>query len=81
MARSVTRSYQGQNVAGQLLEYDTISEPWSEYRCEDGTTLKLRVIASEIVRLDQYSQGDPVYMVKMSPVVAPDVPDELKESS
>jgi hypothetical protein len=45
----------------------------------DGTKVKLKAVAATIIRFDEYlPNGDPMYMVNASNVVATDVPDNLK---
>jgi len=64
---------------GQELEFETERESWNTYILEDGTKVKLKAVASSIVRLDEYlPNGDPMYVVNASNVVATDVPDNLK---
>lgn len=64
---------------GQEIEFETERESWNSYILEDGTKVKLKAVAATIVRLDEYlPNGDPMYIVNASNVVATDVPDNLK---
>jgi hypothetical protein len=43
-------------------EFETVSESWNEYRLNDGTMVKAKVIVSGVQLTDQRDQfGDPVY--------------------
>ena len=69
----------GREIMGQDIAFETERESWNTYVLEDGTTLKLKAVAATIVRLDEYlPNGDPMYMVNASNIVAIDAPDNLK---
>jgi hypothetical protein len=75
-------SFAGREIMGQEVPFEAERESWNAYLLEDGTTLKLKAVASSIVRLDEYlPNGDPVYIANASLVVATDVPDNLKRQS
>ncbi len=65
---------------GEEIEFETERESWNIYVLGDGTKLKLKCVAASIIRLDEYlPNGDPMYLVNASNVVATDVPDQLKK--
>ncbi len=69
----------GREIMGQEIEFETESERWNTYILEDGTRLRLKAVAATIIRLDEYlPNGDPMYMVNASNVIATDVPENLK---
>ena len=69
----------GREIMGQEIEFETESERWNAYILEDGTRLRLKAVAATIVRLDEFlPNGDPMYLVNASNVVATDVPENLK---
>jgi hypothetical protein len=53
-------------------------ERWSEYKLEDGTTLRIKFVVGSIIRVSgQYdAEGNPVYMIKGNVVSVPIVPDK-----
>ena len=55
-------------------------EEWNQYWLSDQTILRMRLIVHDIYRvIDQYTPaGDPIYVVKSSTIVSPDVSDSLK---
>lgn len=72
-------NFGGREFMGQEVPFETERESWNTYILEDGTTLKLKSVAATIIRLDEYlPNGDPMYVVNASNVVATDVPDSLK---
>lgn len=56
-------------------------EDWNTYQLEDGTELKMRLIVSEVFRVDgQFDQeGNPVYVVKSTNLLVAKSPDHLKK--
>jgi hypothetical protein len=78
MARK-TVMFQGKTVEGESVEFDPVREEWSTYTCQDGTTLRLRSVVTEIIRLDEYNpQGDPIYMINSQNILRADIPEKLK---
>jgi hypothetical protein len=60
------------------------SEKWSEYKLDDGTTIRLKQVMVEVLRATEHydSDGVPMYSMKAQPVVSiVDVPDRLKKKS
>lgn len=70
----------GREIMGQEIEFEPEgAERWNVYLLEDGTKLRLKAVAATIVRLDEYlPNGDPMYVVNASNVVATDVPEALR---
>lgn len=57
------------------------SEKWSEYKLEDGTTIRVKQVVLEIMRaVGEYDpDGNPMYSMKAQPIVSiVDVPNRLK---
>ena len=69
----------GREFIGEEIEFETERENWNTYILIDGTKLKLKAVAATIIKLDEYlPNGDPMYVVNASNVVATDVPEQLK---
>ena len=70
----------GETVAAEDIEITQTSEHWNQYLLEDGSLIKVKLVASKIVRvLDRYDHaGNPIYLVNSSNVIAVDSPDHLK---
>ena len=67
------------DIMGQEIPFESERESWSTYILEDGTALKMKAVVASIVRLEEYlPNGDPIYLVNASNVVATDVPESLK---
>jgi len=74
-------SWQGREVDGLETRFKTVHEDWNEYDLEDGTTVRMKAVVSEIVRLQgEYDpEKNPVYLVKASNVLIVKSPDNLKK--
>jgi hypothetical protein len=59
------------------------TEHWNEYLLDDNTVLRAKYVVTSIVRMDgRYdAQGQPMYMLQTSPVVAVSAPDDLRKQS
>jgi len=64
----------------EKVEVDTATEPWSEYKLEDGATLRLKQVVTEVWRLiGQYDPaGNPQYVLKTAGILVVNAPDNLK---
>jgi hypothetical protein len=80
MALKKKYNFGGKEIMGQEVEFEPEgAERWNVYLLEDGTKLRLKAVAATIVRLDEFlPNGDPMYMVNASNLVATDVPENLK---
>lgn len=58
-------------VEGEELEFEPLREGWNEYRCSDGSLVKLKTVVSKITRLNkQNPQGEPIYVVASTNVIS-----------
>ncbi|RIK94536.1 MAG: hypothetical protein DCC71_23605 [Proteobacteria bacterium] len=72
----------GRQVQGDVVRFKVVEEPWCEYDLEDGTKVRLKIVVSEVIRLEGVytDEGDPVYTVKSSNVMSTEVPDNLRKA-
>ena len=48
----------GQEVDAQVIDINQSNEYWNQYLLEDNTVLKMKLVATKVVRLvDQYDQA------------------------
>ncbi len=73
----------GREVEGTVMPYQTGREEWNEYLVEDGTIIRMKLVATEIVRLDgEYDpQGNPAYVIQSTNVTSVSAPDDLKKEN
>jgi hypothetical protein len=73
-------SFKDRSVPGQSIEFEPISEPWTQYKLADGTQVKIKTVLLQTARLDEYNDnGDPFYQFQFQQIVATVVPEELKQ--
>ena len=83
MAKKIVALGPGNQASGEVIRFKPVLEPWSEFECGDGTVLRLKVVVSEIIRIDDAftPEGDPVYVVKSSNILHADVPEGLRRKT
>lgn len=72
----------GQEFMAEEVEFEADSaEKWNTYALHDGTTLKLKAVLADVLRIDgQYApNGDPLYTVNASIVVSTSAPDNMRK--
>jgi hypothetical protein len=70
----------GSEGEGTIMTFRSSAEHWNEYLVDDGSVIKIKLVATEILRLDdQYDvQGNPVYLVQSQNVMAVNSPENLR---
>jgi len=70
----------GNFIEGTVMPFQTGGEHWNEYIVEDGSLLRVKLVATEVIRLDdQYDQeGNPVYILNSTNVMVVAAPDDLR---
>jgi hypothetical protein len=70
----------GNEGEAEVISFRASNENWNDYLLDDGTVLRMKLVVTEVLRVtNQYDQqGNPVYMVTSTNVMAIDAPDELK---
>jgi hypothetical protein len=82
MEKRTTINFGGRMVAATEVAFKGLKEEWNEYQVEDGAVLRLKVVVSEIFRLDEYDQDNkPIYVIKSSNVLSSSVPEHLKKGA
>jgi hypothetical protein len=77
--RRVTVEFQGEKIEGEEVGWEVAhGEGWSEYKCDDGTVLKIKNIVGRVVRLDKRKpDGEPIYVVNSQQLVIAHVQPHL----
>ena len=81
MPRKVKVKWRERSVEGEEIDFDPLAEKWNEYRLSDGTLIKLKLVISRIVRIEEYNeQGEPIYIISSQNVLSTTVPPELMKA-
>ncbi len=77
-----TIDWQGKSVDAVPVRFKNIREEWNEYDLEDGSTIRMKTIVSDVVRVpDEYdAENNPIYVVKSTNMVVVSSPDNMKKS-
>ena len=82
---SRTIPWQGKKHDVQPVAVEDQLEHWNDYRLADGSSLRVKVVVSEVLKLvnplEFDAEGNPTYVVKWSNVVTVTSPDELRRPS
>ena len=82
MEKRTRINFGGREVEATEVGFKSLKEEWNEYQADDGTVLRLKIVLSEIFRLDEYDQDSkPIYVVKSSNVLSSSVPEHLKKGA
>lgn len=83
MERTIKVPFEGKTVDGLDMDFKSIKEDWNEYQINDGTIVRMKVVVVNIAKLtDKYdNEGNPVYIVKTSNVLAISAPEKLKKGT
>ena len=80
MGRRVKVKFGEEWVDGEELEFEPLKESWNEYRCSDGSYVKLKLVVAKITKLDKLNPaGEPIYLVNSSNVMAATPPSSAGE--
>jgi len=73
----------GREVEATPVEINQASEYWNQYLLEDGTMIKIKLVATKIVRVDnEYDpEGNPVYFAQSTNILAVNAPDNLRKKN
>jgi hypothetical protein len=74
--------YQDKMCPGETIAFESTSEPFSQYTLADGTTVKVKTVLLDAVRLETFDdKGEPVYQFQFQQVLAAVAPDNLKRKA
>ena len=81
MERRKKIMWKGNEVEAVELHFQTGTEHWNEYLVDDGTVIRQKTVASEILRIDGEfdNDGNPIYIVKSASLVAVSSPENLRK--
>lgn len=73
--------FQGREVEATPVSATSSSEHWNHYLLEDGSVIKMKLVATEFLRLDgiQDNEGNPVYQIRSTNVVSVEHAEERKK--
>mgnify|MGYP000995759329 CR=1 FL=1 len=81
MSDKVMVNYAGQDVPATPIDINQSREQWSEYVLDDGTLLRIKLVVTNVLRLEGKfdEEHNPVYLVKSTNVTSIKAPSNLKK--
>lgn len=71
----------GREVDATVTTFRSGGEHWNEYLVDDGSVVKVKLVATEILRVDgEYDPaGNPIYLMASTNIMAVDAPESLRK--
>lgn len=81
MAEKIKINFGSEMVDATPVDINQASEYFNQYFLEDGTVLKMKLVATKIFRIDgrHDQEGNPIYFVQSTNVLSVDSPAHLKK--
>lgn len=78
--RKINLPPDGREVEATVLPFRSGGEHWNEYLVDDNSVIKIKLVATEVLRLDgEYDpMGNPIYLVQSTNIMAVDAPEHLR---
>jgi hypothetical protein len=73
----------GGELEATVMPFQAAGEHWNEYLVDDGTVIKIKLVVTEVLRVDDKydGNGDPVYLIHSQNVVNVSAPESLRKRS
>jgi hypothetical protein len=83
MVAKKTYNVNGKQISGQTVDVETSNEPWTQYTLADGTTVKVKLIMLDAIRLDTHDEntGEPQYQFQFQQIIGVVAPENLKRKA
>lgn len=83
MADKVKINLGQEQVYATPVEINQANESWNQYLLDDGSALKIKLVATRVLRVDDRfdNEGNPLYFVQSTNVLSVNAPVNLKRKS
>lgn len=80
--KTTIKDPQGRAVSVEIIPVNAAQEPAATYLLADGTTLSLRNVVVQVLRVPgQYdAEGNPVYVVRSQNIVVAQSPENIRQT-
>ena len=81
MVNKIKINFGGEEVEALPIDINQTSEYWNQYLLDDGTVIKMKLVATKVLRVDnKYDQeGNPLYIIQSTNITSVNVPENLKK--
>ena len=83
MAEKIKINYAGEEVEAVAIDINQSSEYWNQYLLDDGSVVKMKLVATKILRVEAKFDDDhnPIYLVKSTNIMSVNSPQNLKRKA
>ena len=81
MSKPIKVEYEGKMVPALDLEFESEKEPWTVYKLEDGSVIKLKQALAKVSRLTENfkDDGEPIYVFQIGTITHVEASAEAKK--
>jgi hypothetical protein len=74
-------NFGGEEVEAFPVEINQSNEHWNQYLLDDGTVVKMKLVATKVMRVDNKfdMEGNPLYIIQSTNITSVSAPDNLKK--
>ncbi len=68
-------------IEATVMGFQAGGEHWNEYLVDDGSLVRIKLVATEILRLDGHydADGNPIYILNSTNVMTVEAPEDLRD--
>ncbi|HNW39714.1 MAG TPA: hypothetical protein PL125_04120 [Candidatus Omnitrophota bacterium] len=76
-------NFGGEEVEALPIDINQTSENWNQYLLDDGTVIKMKLVATKVLRVDSKfdPEGNPLYIIQSTNITSVNAPDNLKKKT
>jgi hypothetical protein len=81
LANKIKVNFGGEEVEALPVEINQSDEHWNQYLLDDGTVVKMKLVATKVMRVDNKfdMEGNPLYIIQSTNITSVTAPDILKK--
>jgi hypothetical protein len=81
--KRVKINFAGQQLDAEQVRVEQCTERWNEYRLDDGTLLKLKLLLATVHRVEgRYdAEGNPMYAIQSTNMICAEAPRRLQQKA
>ena len=81
MINKIKINFGGEEVEALPIEINQTNEHWNQYLLDDGTVIKMKLVATKVLRVDnKYDpEGNPLYIIQSTNITTVNAPENLKK--
>jgi hypothetical protein len=76
-------NFGGEEVEAVPVEINQSNEYWNQYLMDDGTAIKMKLVATKVFRVDDKydNEGNPFYVIQSTNIMSVEAPGNLRKKA